>query len=111
MRISDWSSDVCSSDLERAEQEVQELADGRAPEGEREPGRTPPPQTLLEQRATAGIAIRATPYRRFQRPRQFGRGHDAGQLGFDAGLDDRVAGLFGDAWTARSGERCVGEEG
>src|SRR3546814_10019286 len=45
--------------VERAEQEVQELADGRAPEGEREPGRTPQPQTLLAQRATAGIAIRS----------------------------------------------------
>src|SRR3546814_16454688 len=96
MRISDWSSDVCSSDLEQAEQQTFERLD-----------------IGMEFMAKLGFGQQYTREKRTERHRQSNRGHR--QRGADhdqqSGRREQFRGIRrGDEFHDSSEERSVGKE-
>src|SRR3546814_11957544 len=104
MRISDWSSDVCSSDLLRYQHPA-----GGGEQGDRQDGRCVDPQDPVDQMQQSGFEgarILHFPGHTLKEAVD-AHGDDANEQGaraVDGAADHRIAGL------ARSEERRVGKE-
>src|SRR3546814_19463928 len=96
MRISDWSSDVCSSDLQDAETEQRDLRDiglGRWKQDQRYVGNRPDHHDV-EHRAESRLLSQRPPEHKNSEPDEV----------------DRLSEAETDPWRKRSEERRVGKE-